>query len=249
MSDCQVAEKDLDFLQQHYISELRLCKNRSLNLSRLISKSLNDTSRKCTLQLLDLSGCLKGKCPGLDSVLHLTALRTLILSETPLTNGCLQLVCESLPCLDYLDICQTQVTDIEPLKHVKDRLRVLLMHDLRMANPRESAIILSEMDLLEVLDISIVPQVLENQVQKGAVASLLLAASVARNEGVGMPKLKIFEMAGLQEDVHRGLFVRFLKSHPSLTYLGLLKTDACWFPEVIALSTEARIRVRSIHGN
>ena len=83
-------------------------------------------------------------------------LRALDVSHTDFNGHGLEIVVEDLPLLHTLNISQTRVKDISPLKKCKDRLISLAMYNLRSISGgnEEFVPVLTELRMLHFLDVS-----------------------------------------------------------------------------------------------
>ena len=85
---------------------------------------------------------------------NLRALQTLNVSGTEFNRHGLDIVVEDLPLLESLDISCTQVDDITPLKKCKDRLKTLIMYNVKISACGNVISVLLKLNELRNLDIS-----------------------------------------------------------------------------------------------
>ena len=110
-------------------------------------------------------------------------LQVLNVSNTEFSKNSLELVVEDLPLLDTLDISQTKVKDISPLRKCKDRLKFLSLYGCKLPASTSEAVVsvLCELQQLVHLDLS--------DVKKFRISALL-----QRTES--LPKLQSLDISG-----------------------------------------------------
>lgn len=119
-------------LQQHHIIDLE-ANQLKVTISDLIN-CLSEWTLK-NLRSLDVSGCTfvdGSKMPVMISLSMLRNLRSLNVGYTEFNNHGLEIVVEDLRHLECLDITETRVSDISPLRKCRNRLRALIMHNLKV---------------------------------------------------------------------------------------------------------------------
>lgn len=122
-------------LQQHHIIDLEATQL-MVTISDLIN-CLSEWTLK-NLRSLDVSCCTfvdSSKMAVMISLSCLRSLRSLNVSYTEFNNHGLEIVVEDLRHLECLDISETRVSEISPLRKCRNRLKALVMHNLRVCRP------------------------------------------------------------------------------------------------------------------
>lgn len=150
-----VSTKGLRILRTHKITELAVIGLSSITVNDLIG-CLGDWTLE-NLRVLNVSFSTFLSSERVRVVIALSKLRNLKcldVSFTEFNSQALEIVAEDLPSLESLNISNTMVTDITPLKKCKDRLKCLNMYNIKI-NPTSKCLnILSELHNLYHLDIS-----------------------------------------------------------------------------------------------
>ncbi|CAG5084820.1 Similar to Zyg11b: Protein zyg-11 homolog B (Mus musculus) [Cotesia congregata] len=224
----RLSVKGLKVLKQHKIIDLEVnglritindligCLGQwSLNNLRSLSVvkgSFIDCSRVCVFMALS----------------KLRALHTLNVSGTEFNKHGLEIIVEDLPLLESLDISDTRVDDITPLKRCKNRLKSLAMYKLRITGYGNLKTVFSELDSLRNLDIS--DEQDSNSFEmfapiRSKITDLLRAVNC-------MPYLTRLDISGKDEIEVKDL-KEFLKNHPHLEFLGLVHSNICYEDSLI----------------
>jgi len=119
-------------LSQHRIIDLEATQLK-VTISDLIN-CLSEWTIK-NLRSLDVTGGTfvdGSKMAVMVSLSLLRSLRSLSVAHTEFNNHGLEIVAEDLRQLECLDITETRVSDITPLRKCRQRLRTLIMHNLKV---------------------------------------------------------------------------------------------------------------------
>ncbi|XP_058805483.1 protein zyg-11 homolog B isoform X1 [Phymastichus coffea] len=177
---------------------------RSLSVAR---GSFMDCSRYCVVVALS----------------KLRALQILNVSGTEFNRHGLEIVVEDLPLLQSLDISCTRVDDISPLRKCKDRLKTLIMYNLRISGCGNMISVLLELNELRTLDISDERDTHVFEVFapiRSKITDLLKAIDC-------MPYLQSLDISG-KDDIDGKDLWNFIQAHKNLQFLGLVHSDACY---------------------
>lgn len=224
-----LSAKGLKVLKQHKVIDL-VVNGLKITVNDLIS-CLGDWSLQ-NLRSLSVANGSFIDCSRYCVVVTLTKLRalhTLNVSGTEFTKHGLEIVVEDLPLLESLDISDTKVDDITPLKKCKERLKTLNMYNLKINGTTNLISVLLELNELRNLDISDEKDtqhafnVLEPA--KPQVTDFLKAVYC-------MPYLKTLDLSG-KDDINPKDLKEFIKTHPDLNFLGLVHSDACYDDSLI----------------
>ncbi|KAL0277796.1 UNVERIFIED_CONTAM: hypothetical protein PYX00_004958 [Menopon gallinae] len=218
-----LTRKGLRVLRGHCISELEAT-GLNVTVSDLIL-SLGDWSLQ-NLRSLNVSRC---SFLELDSTKYcvvvalskLHSLHTLNVSFTEFNTHGLGIVCEDLPQLEVLDISNTSVDDISPLRKCKNRLKSLALYNLKISNDSVIPVLL-DLKELRVLDWSDDRETSPFEIfspVKARVGQLLRAAD-------RLPHLVSLDISGKDDILIKDVSV-FLENHPNTCFLGLLYSDTC----------------------
>ena len=122
--------------------------------------SIQDCCRSLqNLRLLNVSNSTfmdSNKFCVVVALAKLRNLQVLNVSNTEFSKNSLDLVVEDLPLLDTLDISQTKVNDISPLRKCRDRLKSLSLYGCKLPASTSEAVgsVLCELHQLVHLDLS-----------------------------------------------------------------------------------------------
>uniref|UniRef100_A0A8C4QNF0 Zyg-11 family member, cell cycle regulator n=1 Tax=Eptatretus burgeri TaxID=7764 RepID=A0A8C4QNF0_EPTBU len=149
---------------------------------------------------------------------RLLALRCLSVRDATFYTDDLREVA-ALPSLETLDISNTSVADLSPLRACRQRLRCLTMYHLKRLKMTTTQVldVLSELSQLEHLDISDDKQFISD-----------MAARLLEQPHL-LPRLVSLDMSGRSGVTDKALRT-FLEAHPVVHFLGLLATDAGFDP-------------------
>lgn len=192
----------------------------------------------------DLVGCLGewslqhlrtlsvSRCTFLDmskycvvvALAKLRGLHSLDVSHTEFNRHGLEIVTHDLPQLEALDISGTRVDDITPLRRLKDRLKSLAMYNLRISSCDSVVPILLEMTALQRLDVS---DEKDNHPFEMFAPIKSKVSDLLRHQPGLLPKLTHLDISG-KEDIESADLRNFVEAHPSLVFLGLIQTEACY---------------------
>ncbi|XP_043479584.1 protein zyg-11 homolog B-like [Leptopilina heterotoma] len=182
---------------------------RSLSVAK---GSFMDCSRYCVLVALS----------------NLRALKTLNVSGTEFNRHGLDIVVEDLPLLESLDISCTQVDDITPLRKCKDRLKTLIMYNVKISTCGHVVSVLLILNELRNLDISDDRDSYVFEMfapVRSKITDFLKAVHC-------MPHLTSLDISGKDEIDPKDLR-KFIRAHPKLSFLGLMHSDACYEESLI----------------
>lgn len=161
-------------LKQHQITELAInnIQIESLNNSHAISSfslsTINTTSSITINDLIDglnewslenlkyLNVAKNNSLFGtvLINLDKLSSLFRLNVSYTCFNNHSLDIVCQDLKNLEFLDISGTRVNDLSPLLHLKDKLKYLYLYNMRASLTDDLIQVVSNLNKLQHLDLS-----------------------------------------------------------------------------------------------
>jgi len=221
--------KGLKTLKGHKIVELEALGLTKATVTDLIS-CLGEWSLQ-NLRLLNVSNSTfmdSNKYCVVVALAKLRNLQVLNVSNTEFSRASLDLVVEDLPLLETLDISQTKVNDISPLRKCKDRLKSLSLYGCKLpASTSDSVVsVLGELTELVHLDISDDkddhPHPPFDILAPGAkfkISTLLQKLNT-------LPNLHSFDISGKDEIVLSDLS-SFLVSHTNINFLGLVLTEVC----------------------
>ena len=131
-------------------------------------------------------------------------LQVLNVSNTEFSKNNLDLVVEDLPLLDTLDISQTKVTDITPLRKCKDRLKSLSLYGLKLPASSSEAVVSVLCDLRELVHLDLsddAPQQEQFNLMSSGAAKFKISTLLKKTES--LPKLHSLDISG---DVKFGNF-------------------------------------------
>ncbi|KAK3578394.1 hypothetical protein CHS0354_025488 [Potamilus streckersoni] len=159
IKDAQLSPFGLKILKTQKISELEITGLRNVTVNDVLGSLGTWTLRN--LKTLHMSK-LKSLRDGVPNCLNTTdvavnisclrRLKCLNVSNTQLNLNGLEIIAEELPCLEILDISDTSIHDISPLRKCKDRLKYLSLYQLKIYT--DIVPVLSELSELVYLDVS-----------------------------------------------------------------------------------------------
>ncbi|XP_011497736.1 PREDICTED: protein zyg-11 homolog B [Ceratosolen solmsi marchali] len=160
---------------------------------------------------------------ALGALGELSNLQVLNISGMTIDVVGLELVIESLPLLENLDISCTEIDDISPLRKCKHRLKALSLYNVKISRCRHTISVLLELDELRNLDISDERDLYVFEVFTPIRSKLtdLLKATYC------MPNLVNLDISGKDEIDGKDLW-NFIQAHKNLKFLGLVHSDACF---------------------
>jgi len=222
--------KGLKTLKGHKIVELETLGLTKATVTDLIS-CLGEWSLQ-NLRLLNVSNSTfmdSNKFCVVVALAKLRNLQVLNVSNTEFSKNSLDLVVEDLPLLDTLDISQTKVNDISPLRKCKDRLKSLSLYGCKLPASSSDVVVSVLCDLKELihLDISDDPPDATDHATfdlLSSAAKFKISALLQKTDS--LPKLHSLDISGKPEIMISELSP-FLFSHNHLSFLGLVLTDAC----------------------
>lgn len=140
-------------ISQLYVNNL-ICDSQSSTISlNDIIDSLNEWSL-FNLFYLDVS-CNKSVFNSiLVNLKNLTNLTKLNVSFTCFNNVSLDIVCEDLLNLEYLDMSATKVSDLKPLIKLKEKIKHLYMYNMRASLDNDIIDVITKLSQLQTLDLS-----------------------------------------------------------------------------------------------
>lgn len=185
-------------LKNHKISELYVnnllndCQNPTITISDIVD-SLNDWSL-LNLSHLDVSrnkSIFNSILVNLSSLSNLTKLNV---SFTCFNNFYLDIVCQDLCNLEYLDISATKVSDLRPLVNLKDKIKHLHMYNMRASLENDIIEVIIKLNQLHTLDLScdVSTKIFSDMTMSLFDVNELLYALEMNN----LPKLKYLDISG-----------------------------------------------------
>lgn len=223
--------KGLQMLKQHHILDLEATQLK-VTISDLIS-SLSEWTIE-NLRSLNVSDCTfvdSSKIAVMVSLCTLKNLRTLNVSYTEFNNHGLEIIVEDLRHLECLDLTETRVSEISPLRKCRNRLRALVLHNLKISDTAIPVII--DLPLLKHLDVSRNSNFSSRFQQQVYVLldpitpPLSLSINELLLEPGALCDLEHLDISGCDR-VEVDALAQFIQCHPSLTFLGLLDCEACY---------------------
>ncbi|XP_051511189.1 protein zyg-11 homolog isoform X1 [Myxocyprinus asiaticus] len=175
------------------------------------SKILQDSLQRLVLNGLTMYSLEE---PSRRCFSAMQGLRALCVSNVDFYDSSLVDVC-SLPHLESLDISNTSVTNLTPLLGLRNRLRYLTMHQLKRLEMTTAQLlaVLSQLEGLQHLDISDDKQFTSD-----------VARQLLETPGI-LPQLVSLDVSG-RKQVTDATVRAFVEARPSMTFVGLLATDA-----------------------
>ena len=228
----KLSRKGLRILQHHPILDLEASKLNKALVS--ISDLINSVSQWTleNLRSLNVSNCSftdGSKVAAIVSLSRLKNLRVLNVSCTDFTNHGLEIIVDDLRYLECLDLSETQVTDISPLRKGRGRLRKLVMHNLKISD--EAIPVIFDLAHLRWLDVSRNSDSLQQfyAFLDNFTPPTSLSANKLLVEPGALRQIEHLDISGC-EQVDADALVRFIQCHSSLRFLGLLDCEACYEP-------------------
>uniref|UniRef100_A0A0R3S2E1 Protein zyg-11 homolog B n=1 Tax=Elaeophora elaphi TaxID=1147741 RepID=A0A0R3S2E1_9BILA len=188
-----------------------------------------------SLEYIDISGVTP--VSYISCLADLKYLTTLIVSETPAFGDSeLNTVCTEMRYLRVLDLSQTIISTITPLRNLKDTLEVLIMHRLRFS--RAVAIngaantlqLLNKLTFLDISDKKV--DVLPNSIGEPLQVDIgtLIVRDVVTFGMPWWPSLCFLDIAGNALNFHSlavtiDYITKFISMHPHLVYISVLDTS------------------------
>lgn len=167
------------------------------------------------------------KVAAIVSLSRLKNLKVLNVSYTDFTNHGLEIIVEDLRYLECLDVSETRVSDIAPLRQCRNRLQTLVMHNLKISDDAISVIF--ELPHLRWLDISKNSDYLQQFY--AFLGNFTPPASLSINKLLAedrvLRELEHLDISGC-EQIDMNALARFVQCHTSLRFLGLLDCEACY---------------------
>lgn len=223
--------RGLKTLRQHHIVDLEATQLK-VTISDLIS-SLSDWTID-NLRSLTVSDCTfvdSSKMAAMVSLSRLKNLRTLNVSYTEFNNHGLEIIVEDLRHLECLDLSETRVSEISPLRKCRNRLRALVLHNLKIS---DAAIpVIMDLPRLRHLDVSRNSNFSSRFQQQVYVLldhitpPLSLSINELLLEPGALCELEHLDISGCDR-VEIDALAQFIQCHRSLTFLGLLDCEACY---------------------
>lgn len=247
--------RGLKTLRQHHIVDLEATQLK-VTISDLIS-SLSDWTID-NLRSLTVSDCTfvdSSKMAAMVSLSRLKNLRTLNVSYTEFNNHGLEIIVEDLRHLECLDLSETRVSEISPLRKCRNRLRALVLHNLKIS---DAAIpVIMDLPRLRHLDVSRNSNFSSRFQQQVYVLldhitpPLSLSINELLLEPGALCELEHLDISGCDR-VEIDALAQFIQCHRSLTFLGLLDCEACYdsmFVEKICpYTTSLMVKKKKIIG-
>ena len=226
-----LTKKGLRMLRGHRVKHLEVIGLTKATINELIGclgeYTLNNIISLCVARSSFISTAKFCVVVGLAKLRNL---RHLDISHTDITHCGLEIIVEDLPHLQSLNISATKVQDISPLRKCKNRLKSLIMYNLRPQGSDTFASffkVLSELDSLVKLDISDdMDKPIDTFHRGGSSVSLLLKRPDI------FSKLKYLDISGMEgielDDLKRFIsYKASLGENHALQFLGLVQTGMC----------------------
>uniref|UniRef100_A0A1I7VC12 Leucine Rich Repeat family protein n=1 Tax=Loa loa TaxID=7209 RepID=A0A1I7VC12_LOALO len=188
-----------------------------------------------SLEYVDMSGITP--ITYISCLADLKYLTTLIVSETPAFGDAeLKMVCKEMRYMRVLDLSQTVITTISPLKNLIGTLEVLVMHRLRfsravnMNGALDTLALLNKLTFLDISDKKVdvfLPNGYSEPFQID-IGTLVIRDIV--EFGPWWPNLCSLDVAGNALNFHSLVLTidyvtKFISMHPHLIYISLLDTS------------------------
>ena len=153
--NAQLTLKGLRVLKTHRISDLEITGLKGVTVNDVIGCLGEWTlSNLRTLNVSNNTFLNNARFCVVVALSKLRSLHSLNVSYTEFNKHGLEIIAEDLPCLESLDISNTPISDISPLKKCKDRLKSLSLHNLQLPLSEDAADILCDLSHLRHLDVS-----------------------------------------------------------------------------------------------
>merc|ERR1719193_1549766 len=153
-------------------------------------------------------------------------LQVLNVSNTEFSKASLDLVVEDLPLLETLDISQTKVNDITPLRKCKDRLKSLSLYGCKLPASTSDSVVSVLGDLTELVHLDISDDKDDHPPFDILAPGAKFKISTLLQKINTLPNLHSFDISGKEEIVLSDLS-SFLVTHTNINFLGLVLTEAC----------------------
>ncbi|KAM3171178.1 hypothetical protein ACTXT7_017149, partial [Hymenolepis weldensis] len=216
LCDTQLTPNSLSFLRGHTL--VQISATNIVGVELLDFLQCLDAPTFATLQILCLSGIKMQKkrtLPAITALGRLKSLQSLDLSRTILNSRHLCVLAQSLQHLQSLDISLTRVNNINCLRGLKNSLRVLKMHGLRVRRRRCFKRFLStilELQELRILDVS--------HYESGGDVRYRRVDRLC--EWGVLPHLKELDISGNPFCLTGADVSKFIENHPNLNAIGLV---------------------------
>lgn len=224
-----LSRKALRTLQHHPIIDLEASKlNGAVAVIDLINSLRQWTLEN--LRSLNISNCSftdNSKVAAIVSLSRLKNLRVLNVSYSDFTNHGLEIIVDDLRFLECLDLSETRVTDIAPLRKCRSRLRKLVMHNLKISD--EALSVIFDLPHLRWLDVSRNSDSLQQfyAFLDNFPPPTSLSINKLLVQGGVLHQIEHLDISGC-EQIDTDALVRFIQCHSSLRFLGLLDCEACY---------------------
>jgi Zyg-11 family protein len=154
---------------------------------------------------------------------------TLNVAGTEFNRTSLEMVVQDLPLLEWLNISRTKVSDYSSLRKIRNRLKYLSAHDVKLSPAVADATgdWLPELDQLRHLDVSV--EVSDASVAGGPWGPInqgKIKTDKLLTNSQNFPKMVSLDLSG-KDNISVSLLLQFLQSHPNLQFLGLSVTETC----------------------
>lgn len=226
-----LSRKGLKTLQQHHIIDLEATQLK-VTVNDLIN-SLSEWTLE-NLRSLSVSDCTfvdNSKVAVMVSLSRLKNLRTLNVSYTEFNNHGLEIIVDDLRYLECLDLSETRVSEISPLRKCRNRLRTLVMHNLKISDAAIPVIV--DLPRLKILDISRNSNFSSRFQQQVYVlfdqitSPFSLSVNELLVERGALSELEHLDISGCDR-IDIEALTQFIQCHRKLCFLGLLDCEACY---------------------
>ena len=155
LRDANVTSRGLRVLRTHKIIELEAVGLKDVTVNDLIG-CLGEWTL-ANLRVLNVANSTFMNSAKFCVVVSLSKLRhlhSLNVSNTEFNKHGLEIIAEDLPALESLDISNTPINDLSPLRKCKERLKSLSMYNLRASHTEDIVPVLCDLHNLRHLDVS-----------------------------------------------------------------------------------------------
>jgi len=226
IKDAPLTSKGLRVLKPHKIIEMEATGVKDMTVNDIIGCLGEWTLHNLRILNVSNSTFLNAhKFCVVISLAQLSNLHSLNVSNTEFNKHGLDIIAQDLTSLESIDISNTLINDLSPLRKCKGRLKSLTMYNLRAATTEDIVSILCDMALLRHLDVSddfSVQPFVNLHPAKFPIQELL-----QRNKS--LPFLQSLDISG-KDGVTEPLLKDYLMAHPNIRFLGLALTKACELP-------------------
>ena len=155
VKDAPITQKGLRVFKEHKIVDFEATGLKKVTINDIINCLGEWTVTNLrNMNLMNNTFLNSSKYCVVVSLSRLRHLQCLNVSNTEFNKQGLDIVAQDLHCLECLDISNTPVTDLSPLRRLKDHLKSLSMYNLRASHTDDLVSILCDLTKLQHLDVS-----------------------------------------------------------------------------------------------